>query len=165
MAKKNSKSVTIEGVKYSSATAAAVALVESGKSLSEAAKATGITYQTVYANTKGKEKRAEAAARRRVVAHGEKGKLTAGEIATKVGLSTSRTVAILKKAGLQVLSAKEKANLENASKTKKNTSKNRAKKTKNVNTVETPVTDEDTAAMEAAMADMASENIENENSK
>lgn len=74
MAKKNSKSVTIDGVKYDSATAAAVALVEAGNSLSDAAKATGITYQTVYANTKGKEKRAEAAARRRVLALGQKGK-------------------------------------------------------------------------------------------
>lgn len=160
MAKKNSKSVTIDGVQYKSRTAAAIAFVEAGKSISDAAKASGVTYQTVYANTKGKAKRAKAAARRRVIALGRKGKMTAGEIATKVGMSTSRTVAILKKAGLQVLSANEKSKLENASKTKKNTSKNRAKKTENVNTVETPVTDEDTAAMEAAMADMASENMD-----
>jgi len=160
MAKKNFRSVTIDGVKYDSATAAAVALVEAGKSLSEAAKATGITYQTVYANTRGKEKRVEAAARRRVLAHGQKGKLSADEIATKVGMSTSRTVAILKKAGLQVISAKENAKLENASETKKGkkgTHKNRAKKAETAEVTEAPVIDEDTAAMEAAMADMASE--------
>lgn len=168
MAKKNSKSVTIDGVKYKSATAAAVALVEAGKSLSEAAKATGITYQTVYANTKGKEKRAKAAARRRVLALGAKGKLSAGEIATKVGLSTSRTVALLKKAGISVISAKEKAKLERAENaTKKDARKRRAKKAK---ATETPVTeevatseapvDEETAAMEAAMSDMASEDLD-----
>lgn len=169
MAKKNSKSVTIDGVKYDSATAAAVALVEAGNSLSDAAKATGITYQTVYANTKGKEKRAEAAARRRVLALGQKGKLTVGEIATKVGMSTSRTVALLKKAGIHVLSAKEKAKLENASETKKGkkgTRKNRAKKAETAKVTETPVVDEeikaqlDESVLLATMADMSTEYLD-----
>ena len=84
MAKKNSRSVTIDGVKYNSATAAAVALVKAGKSISEAAKATGITYQTVYANTKGKKKRIDDAARRRVLAHGQKGNLSDDEITDNV---------------------------------------------------------------------------------
>jgi DNA-binding CsgD family transcriptional regulator len=109
MARQKQQSVTIEGVEYKSPTAAAVALVAAGKTISQAAEATGITYQTVYANTKGAEK---AAARRvgyQALALGKRGKRTASEIAKKTGMSVPKIVAMLKNAGIVVVTKEAKA--------------------------------------------------------
>jgi transposase len=100
--------VVIEGIEYASRTAAAKALIQAGKSLSEAAKMTGMTYQTVYANTKGLEKAAGRRVKYRILAMGKTGR-TVGEIAKKTETNSSRVVAILKKAGINVVSAKAKA--------------------------------------------------------
>lgn len=158
--------VTIDGVEYSSRTAAAKALVAAGKSLKEAAKATGMTYQTVYANTKGAEKAAGRRVKYRILSLGKSGKRSAGEIAEKVGVSSSKVVSILKKAGIKVTSAKELAAAKKADKAEKATKKTRktrkAKATKtpeaiiHVEATEAPV-DEEQSAMEAAMADIAAE--------
>jgi DNA-binding CsgD family transcriptional regulator len=109
MARQKQQSVTIDGVDYKSPTAAAVALVAAGKTISEAAAATGITYQTVYANTKGAEK---AAARRvgyQVLALGKRGKRSPSEIAKKTGMSVPKIVAMLKNAGIVVVTKEAKA--------------------------------------------------------
>lgn len=162
------KSVTIEGVQYTSRTAAAKALVAAGKTLAEAATATGMTYQTVYANTKGAEKVGTRRTKYRVLAMGKTGKRTAGEIAKKCGLSPSKVVAILKGAKITVLTQEAKAATK-AIKSGK-TPKVKTPKTPKavappaVNETPTPVvvnedlTDEipmDAAAEAAAMADMA----------
>jgi hypothetical protein len=58
-------SFTYDGVEYGSKTKCAVALVGAGKSIGDAAKAVGCTYQTVYVNVgKGKEKRSAEVANR-----------------------------------------------------------------------------------------------------
>ena len=101
--------VTVDGVQYKSRSAAAVALVAAGKSLGDAAKACGMTYQTVYSVTKGAEKVAVRKAKYRVLAIGARGKKSVGEIAKKVGVSTSRVVALLKAANIAVISADMKA--------------------------------------------------------
>jgi len=111
-----SKSLTIDGVQYKSRTEAAKALVAAGKTLSEAAEATGMTYQTVYANTKGAEKVATRRAKYRVLAMGKSGKRTAGEIAKKCGLSASKVVAILKGAKITVVTKEAKDAAKKAAK-------------------------------------------------
>lgn len=103
------QSVTIEGVSYKSRTEAAKALVAAGKSLTEAAAATGMTYQTVYANTKGSDKVNKRRAKYRVLALGKSGKRTSGEIAKKTGLSTSAVVALLKKNSIAIVTKESKA--------------------------------------------------------
>lgn len=109
MARQKQQSVTIDGTTYASPTKAAIALVAAGKTITQAAEATGITYQTVYANTKGAEK---AAARRvgyQALALGKRGKRTASEIAKKTGMSVPKIVAMLKNAGIVVLTKEAKA--------------------------------------------------------
>lgn len=109
MARQKQQSVTIDGTTYASPTKAAIALVASGKTIAQAASATGITYQTVYANTKGAEK---AAARRvgyQALALGKRGKRTASEIAKKTGMSVPKIVAMLKNAGIVVVTKEAKA--------------------------------------------------------
>jgi DNA-binding CsgD family transcriptional regulator len=156
------QSVTIEGVEYKSRTAAARALVESGKTLSEAAAATGMTYQTVYANTKGLEKVNTRRAKYRVLALGRKGKRSASEIAQKTGMSVPRVVALLKKNSI-VIVTKEAAQAAKKAKAGK-TAKVKTPKAKPV-VDEVPMTPaqvvaedelpEDAMAAAAAMADMA----------
>lgn len=97
------QSVVIEGVTYESRTAAAKALVANGVSLAEASRLTGMTYQTVYANTKGADK---AAARRityRILGLGESGRHAASEIAKRSGVSTSKVVSLLKKHNISIV--------------------------------------------------------------
>lgn len=128
--------VTIDGVKYESRTAAAKALVAAGKTLAEAAEATGMTYQTVYANTKGAEKVSKRRANYRVLAMGRRGKKTPGEIAKKTGLTVSAVVALLKKHSIAIVTKENKET--------KSTSKKRQKivKPENIITVSDPVKDE-----------------------
>lgn len=104
-----SKSVTIDGVDYKSLTAAAKVMVAAGKTINETADALGMTYQTVYANTKGAEKVGARRARYRVLALGKSGRRTASEIAKKVNMSTSKVVALLKKNGIAIVSQETKA--------------------------------------------------------
>lgn len=113
MAKKN-RSLTIEGVEYKNPTAAAKALVAAGKTLSETAALTGITYQTVYSVTKGAEKVKARRETYRVLGFGKTGKKSVGEIATKTGMSTSKVIALLKKNGIVVLTKEAKAALVKA---------------------------------------------------
>lgn len=113
------KSVTIDGVQYKNPTKAAIALVAAGKSLSEAAKATGISYQTVYANTKGADKVGARRSRYRVLAMGKTGRRTASEIAKKVGLNVSKVVAILKGAKITIVTKETKVTKNKAPKARK----------------------------------------------
>lgn len=152
------QSVTIEGVQYKSRTEAAKALVAAGKTLSEAASATGMTYQTVYANTKGADKVNQRRAKYRVLAMGKSGKRSPGEIAKKVGLNVSKVVAILKGAKITVVTKAAKAESKKAT---KKAPKQKVTKPENVIDVpeavapaqdsEIPENDE---AMAAALADM-----------
>lgn len=96
--------VTVDGVEYKSRSAAAIALVDAGKTLSEAAEATGMTYQTVYSVTKGADKVKVRRTKYRILSLGKRGKKTASEIAKKVGVSTPKVVAILKKSGVVIVS-------------------------------------------------------------
>ena len=112
-------SVTIEGVEYPSRTHAAKALVASGKTLKETTDALNkdgmqMTYQTVYAVTKGAEKVAVRRVKYRVLNLGRSGRRTAGEIAKKVGVSTSKVVAMLKKENIAIVTkeARDKAKAE-----------------------------------------------------
>ena len=102
------QSVKIDGVQYKSRTEAAKAMVAAGKTLAEAAAATGMTYQTVYANTKGAEKVNKRRAKYRVLAMGKSGNRTSGEIAKKTGLSVSAVVALLKKNSIAIVTKKAK---------------------------------------------------------
>lgn len=113
------QSVTIEGVKYKSRTEAAKAMVAAGKTLAEAAEATGMTYQTVYANTKGAEKVNKRRAKYRILAMGKSGKRTTSEIAKKTGLSVSKVVAILKGAKISTVTKESKAAAKAAKKASK----------------------------------------------
>jgi len=113
------QSVKIEGVEYKSRTAAAKALVAAGKTLAEAAEMTGMTYQTVYANTKGSDKVAGRRAKYRVLALGRKGKRTASEIAKKTGMSVSKIVAMLKKNGIAIVTKESKSNSSRVNKSRK----------------------------------------------
>jgi transposase len=167
------QAVEIEGVKYDSRTAAAKALVAAGKSITETAQLTGVTYQTVYAYTKGGEKTAVRRARYRILALGKSGQKTVSEIATKVGVTTSKVVALLKKEGIKTLTKEEAAAMRtekksNTEKTEKTSSqkstktpvvKKKSKKVQKVESVdETLVIDTeipvDESAMTEAMADM-----------
>ena len=162
-----SKQVTIDGVQYKNPTVAAKALVAAGKTLSEAAEATGISYQTVYANTKGEDKVKVRRAKYRVLAMGKSGKRTASEIAKKVGLNVSKVVAILKGAKITVLTKEAKA----AAKATKSGKVPKAPKVKK-SVDEVPLTPvqiqaeedmvdeipEDVEAAAQAMADMAATN-------
>jgi predicted transcriptional regulator len=102
------KSVTIEGVQYSSPTAAAIALVASGKTITEAATLTGITYQTVFANTKGADKATARRAKYRVLSMGKTGKKSPSEIAKKCNLSVSAVVSMLKKNSITIVTKSDK---------------------------------------------------------
>ena len=169
------QSVKIDGVQYKSRTEAAKAMVAAGKTLAEAAAATGMTYQTVYANTKGAEKVNKRRVKYRVLAMGKSGNRTSGEIAKKTGLSVSAIVAILKKNSIAIVTKKAKAAAKTA-KTGKTPKAIRQKVTKPENLINIPepidevpltpaqitaeeVTDEiptdDAAAEAAAKADMA----------
>jgi len=161
--------VTIDGVEYKSRTEAAKALVAAGKSLSETATAVNMTYQTVYSVTKGAEKVKVRRAKYRILSLGKSGRKTAGEISKKVGVSTSKVVSILKKAGIEILTkeAKAKAEAEKTT-TKKAPKAKKTSKAKKEQPVIVPVEEvateieateipADESAMEAAMADMANE--------
>lgn len=126
-------SVTIDGVGYPSRTQAAKALVAAGKTLKEAAKAledagAPMTYQTIYANTAGADKVAVRRQRYRILNLGKSGRRTAGEIAKKVGVSTSKVVAMLKKEGIAIVTkeGRERAKAE----------KKASKKTKKVDAID-----------------------------
>jgi predicted transcriptional regulator len=113
MAKKN-RSLTIEGVEYKNPTAAARALVAAGKTLSETAALTGITYQTVYSVTKGAEKVKARRVTYRILSLGKSGKKSVGEIAAMNNTSTSKVIALLKKNSIVVLTKEAKAALVKA---------------------------------------------------
>jgi DNA-binding CsgD family transcriptional regulator len=151
------QSVTIEGVEYKSRTAAAVAMVAAGKTLTEAAEALGMTYQTVYANTKGATKVGARRAMYRVLALGKSGRRTASEIAKKTNLSVSKVVALLKKNQIAIVSKETRA----AAKALKSGKAPRAPKVTEpvAPVIDEPITDEvpeDAAARAAAEVDMAS---------
>jgi len=157
------QSVKIDGVQYNSRTEAAKAMVAAGKTLAEAAAATGMTYQTVYANTKGSDKVNKRRVKYRVLALGKSGKLTSGEIAKKTELSTSAVVAILKKNNIEIVTKEAKAKAAKTAKAGKTPKAIRQKVTKPENLINIPepiddLIDEiptDAMAEEAAMADIA----------
>jgi len=102
------KSITVNGTEYTSSVQAAKALVASGKTVAEATKAlkeagSSITYQSVYAYTAGNDKTQSRRAKYRILALGKSGRQTASQIATKTGTSTSKVVAMLKKAQIEIV--------------------------------------------------------------
>ena len=117
-------SVTIDGVDYKSRTEAAKALVAAGKSLKETVDAitkagVSMTYQTVYAVTKGAEKVAARRTRYRILNLGKSGRRTASEIAKKAGVSTSKVVALLKKNDIAIVTKEGRAKAKAAAKVAK----------------------------------------------
>jgi DNA-binding CsgD family transcriptional regulator len=98
--------VTIDGVEYPSRTAAAKILVGTGITMSETARLVGMTPQTVYACTKGADKAKERLVTRyRLVKLASTGKYTSSELGQRLGLSTPKIVALLKKRGLKAAPA------------------------------------------------------------
>jgi len=80
-------SFMLAGVEFASKTAAAISLVDAGKSVKEAAATVGIAYQTVYVNTKGKEARQRQMAKlqaKRLIS--SKRKYSKAEIGRRTGL-------------------------------------------------------------------------------
>jgi transcriptional regulator with XRE-family HTH domain len=151
-------SVTIDGVKYASRTAAAVALYEmGGMTQSAIAEKVGMTPATVHANTVGKAKRMERAAIRRVIKLGRGGKMTASEIGKRVEMSAPKVVAILKKEGVK---APTKEELAKANAKAKSVVKVTKKTTKKTTKAKAPAKTEEELAQEQATADMALENVE-----
>ena len=120
-------------------------------------------------------------AKYRILNLGKSGRKTASEIAKKVDVSTSKVVAILKKAGIAIVTKEAKAKAEAEKKAAKKNQKSKKDETPAPEATtpapeatepvaetpcdEVPVAEEelaleateDTAAMEAAMADMADE--------
>lgn len=149
--------VTIDGVEYKSRTEAGKALVAGGMGLKEAAAKVGTTYQTIYANTIGAEKVRIRRAHYRILSLGQRGRKTAGEIAKKVGMSTSRVVALLKKNGIAVVTLEARDATKAAKKAKSCKKTEPATDTANVPAAsEVPATDTP-AANEATVADAVAE--------
>jgi len=106
---KSSKAFVYNGVEYKSKTACAVALVEGGMKKSAAAKVVGISPATVGANTgRGLELVLARRMKKRIESLGATKKYSVGEIAGRVGVNTSKVVSILKAAGIETVSAKDK---------------------------------------------------------
>jgi len=131
--------VTIDGQEYPSRSHAAKALVASGKTLKETVKILAdagaqMTYQTVYAVTKGAEKVAVRRTKYRILNLGKSGRRTASEIAKKAGVTTSKVVSMLKKAGIPIVTKEAREKFENEIKAAK-----KAAKTKPAEKVEAPV--------------------------
>lgn len=99
--------VVFEGVEYSSKTAYAEHLMSIGKTMSEAAKAAGITYQTVLAGTKGKEKVHVRRKKYQALRLARTGKYAVGEIAKRTGTATIQINTLLKKAGIKPMKKEE----------------------------------------------------------
>lgn len=162
------KSVTLNGTEYASSVKAAQDLFADGKTVSEITKilneaGSSITYQSVYAYTAGAEKTAARRAKYRILSLGKSGRKTAGDIAKRTGVSTSKVVATLKKAGIAIVSKEAIARAEKEAKAKKDAEKEakkaeqKAKKDakkakKNQEQIEEVSVDQ--VAMESAMADM-----------
>ena len=147
------KEVTVGTVVYASRSDAAKALVESGKTLTETVNilneaGAGMTYQTVYAVTKGAEKVKVRRAKYRILTLGKAGKKSAGEIAKRCGVSTSKVVSILRKAGIATVTAKAKPEAKPVAE---------PKVVEPVAETVEPVAEAtaDTSAKEAALADIA----------
>jgi hypothetical protein len=80
-------SFNLNGTEFASKTAAAISMVEAGKSVKEAAATVGIAYQTVYVNTKGKEARVSQMAKRQAKKLiSSKRKYSKAEVARRTGL-------------------------------------------------------------------------------
>jgi hypothetical protein len=93
---------TFDNVEYASKTACAVVLMTIGKTMSEAAKAVGITYQTLFANTKGAAARKICANKKRVVKLAKTGKYGISDLSTRTGLTKGAVEHLLKKSALKV---------------------------------------------------------------
>jgi len=126
------KSVTINGTEYKSSVQAAKALVASGSTVAQATKTLNeagstITYQSVYAYTVGMSKTGARRAKYRILALGKSGRKTVSEIADKTSTSTSKVVAMLKKAQIAVITkeaiAKAKAEAKAAKQSAKDAKK------------------------------------------
>jgi hypothetical protein len=102
------KPFTFEGTEYKSKTAAAIAIMGTGKTMSEAADIVGITYQTVFANTKGLEKRKVNMGKKRAVSLAKTGKYGIKDLAERTSLTPSTIETLLKKASIKVGELKAK---------------------------------------------------------
>jgi len=100
--------ITVNGTEYKSSVQAAKALVADGKTVAEATKGLKeagctIAYQSVYAYTAGNDKTQARRAKYPVLSLGKSGRQTASEIGKKTGLTTSKVVAMLKKAQIAIV--------------------------------------------------------------
>ena len=131
---KKSKGFTYEGTLYKSAKECGVALVAGGMRCCDAAKAVGVTSQTVYSGTpEGKANVLKNKAIRRVKELGTKGTYSLAEISKKTGLSIPKIQAMLKKNNIPIVTGAMKAQMEmvkEAAKAAKIAEKNAAKPVK-----------------------------------
>ena len=102
------KVITINEVEYTSSVKAAQFLVNSGLTPGEATKVlnkagSSITYQSVFAYTVGAEKTKARRIKYRILNLGKSGRTSAGDIGKKTGVSTSKVVSMLRKAGIDIL--------------------------------------------------------------
>lgn len=105
--------VKYEGKTYQSRSDAAKAMIADGKSLSEAAKLSGMTYQTVYAVTKGAEKVAQRRIKYRAVKLGNSGRYSEGMLAEKLNIPAGQVRKMMNENGI---SLPTKADLDKAAK-------------------------------------------------
>jgi len=94
--------ITINGVNYPSKLEAAKALVANGSTVAQAAKETGISYQSVFANTKGLEKTLKRKLKYKIISMGKTGKKSPSDIAKRTGATVPLVVSILKKANITI---------------------------------------------------------------
>jgi len=92
---------TYKGIEYKNRTACAVLLVEGGMSIADAARATKLTYPTVYVNVgEGKEKAHDRLVKYRTIAMAKKNRRP-GDISKRLGISVPKVNSILKKSGVK----------------------------------------------------------------
>jgi hypothetical protein len=151
------QSVTIDGVEYKSRSAAAKELINAGVSLSETAAKVGMTYQTVYAVTKGADKVAQRRIKYRAIKLGTSGKYSESMIAETVGMDQKEVRALMKaneinlptKADLNKMAKEE----EPAPVAAKSTAKSkRSKKADNAEVVAAKIVEQEVLAEEGIVA-------------
>lgn len=147
------QSVTIEGIEYKSRSEAAKVLIDSGVSLAETAKKVGMTYQTVYAVTKGADKVAQRRIKYRAIKLGTSGKYSESMIAETVGMPAKDVRALMKANEINLPTKAELAKEEPAPVAAKSTAKpKRSKKADNAEVVAAKIVEQEVLAEEGIVA-------------